>query len=93
MKFRKKPVVIEAMQFTAESKDRCFAFVTCRRWAAFDCDKDPKKDRPVLIIETLEGNIRAQVGDWIIKGTAGEFYPVKDSIFQEIYEVVDAERV
>ncbi len=91
MKFRKKPVVIDAMQFTDESKDRCFAFVTCHKYASFDCDVDPKKDKPTLVIQTLEGEMKARIGDWIINGVSGEFYTCKDEIFQATYEPVSTE--
>lgn len=92
MKFRSKPVVIEAMQFTDESKDQCFHFVTCNKYASFDCDADIKKARPTLIIQTLEGDMKAQVGDWIIKGTRGEFYPCKPDVFAVKYEAVEPEQ-
>lgn len=91
MKFRKKPVVIEAMQFTDESKDQCFAFVTCNKYASFDCNEDIKKDRPTLIIQTLEGSMKVEIGDWIIKGVKGEFYPCKPDIFEATYELVAEE--
>lgn len=81
--FRKKPVVIEAELFTNATKDRCFNFVTCNRYA----DRAENGD-PVLRIQTLEGEMTANVGDWIIKGVKGEFYPCKDDIFQATYEPV-----
>lgn len=81
-KFRKKPVVIEAMQFTEDTKNQCFNFVTCNHFA------DWKDDKPVLKIQTLEGVMMAQFGDWIVKGVAGEFYPVKPDIFDATYEAV-----
>lgn len=84
MKFRKKPVVIEAMQFTKESKDRCYRWVTCTTSAAY-IDGDP-----VLKIQTLEGVMTAVLGDWIIKGVKGEFYPCKDDIFKMTYEPCNA---
>lgn len=86
MKFRKKPVVIEAMQFTDQSKDQCFHFVTCNKYASFDRYDDPKKDQPTLIIQTLEGDMKVVIGDWIIKGVKGEFYPCKPDIFEATYE-------
>ena len=49
------------------------------------------QDMSWIKIKTLEGEMKANVGDWIIKGTAGELYPCKDSIFQEIYEKVEEE--
>jgi hypothetical protein len=83
MKFRKKPVVVEAMQFTEESKNQCFHFVTCNRAANFDLN-----GKPVLAIQTLEGVMTASLGDWIIKGMAGEFYPCKPEIFDATYDAV-----
>jgi hypothetical protein len=79
-KFRKKPVVIEAEQFTDDNKDRAFHFVTC------NCQADFEDDKPVLKIQTLEGELTAQLGDWIIKGVKSEFYPCKPDIFAETYE-------
>ena len=81
--FRKKPVVIEAIQFTDEQKDRAFNFITCNRYP--DRDKD---GNPTIRIQTLEGEIIASLGDWIIKGIQGEFYPCKPDIFEATYEAV-----
>ena len=85
MKFRKKPVVIEAMQFTDEAKNRVFNWVSCTRWAGV------LDGKPVLYIQTLEGDHRADLGDWIIKGVKGEFYPCKPDIFAKTYEPVAAQ--
>jgi hypothetical protein len=84
MKYRKKPVVIEAMQFTDESKDRVFNFITCNKYPDRDNDNNP-----VLKIQTLEGDMTAQINDWIIKGVNGEFYPCKPDIFEKTYEAVE----
>jgi hypothetical protein len=83
-RFRKKPVVIEAIQFTDESKDRCGCFVTCN-WAAVF-----KDGKPAIEIQTLEGTMTAVIGDWIIKGVKGEFYPCKPDIFEATYEPAEA---
>lgn len=83
-KFRKKPVVIEAEPFTMENKDRVFNFITCNKYADFDENKNP-----ILVIQTLEGEMTAVLGDWIIKGVAGEFYPCKPNIFEKTYEPVE----
>ena len=83
-KFMKKPVVIEAEQFTEENKDRAFHFITCNVYARFD-----QENNPTLVIQALEGNITASLGDWIIKGVKGEFYPCKPDIFEETYEQVE----
>ena len=82
-KFRKKPVEIEAMQFTEESKNQVFNWITCNRHADFDGE-----GKPTLIIGTLEGDHLAKLGDWIIRGVAGEFYPCKPDIFEATYEAV-----
>ena len=82
-KFRKKPVVVEAMQFTEKTKDQVFNWITGNRYPRFD-----EKGKPTLIIETLEGNHTASLGDWIIKGVKGEFYPCKNDIFKMTYEEV-----
>lgn len=76
-KFRKKPVVIEAIQFTGNDAE-CLVFCPTAR--------DPVDNRPNLIIPTLEGDMLVSVGDWIIKGVNGEFYPCKPDIFEKTYE-------
>ena len=81
-KFRKKPVVIEAERLTVENRDRAFNFITC------NCSPEGTRDNPSIRIETLEGTMTASLGDWIIKGVAGEFYPCKDSVFRATYEPV-----
>lgn len=83
-KYRKKPVVIEAEHFTDENKDRCFNFVTCNKAAVFD-----KAGHPYIEIHTLEGVMGASLGDYIIKGVSGEFYPCKPDIFAATYEPVE----
>lgn len=85
-KFIKKPVVIEAMCFTDESKDIAFSWITCNHYADFELDN------PILVIETLEGKMIARFGDWIIKGIRGEFYPCKPDIFEMTYIEVTDER-
>jgi hypothetical protein len=83
-KFRKKPVVIEAMQFGDASKDQVLNFITCTAFPSWDADGNP-----TLTISTLEGDMLASVGDWIIKGVKGEFYPCRDDIFRATYEMVE----
>jgi len=82
-KFMKKPVVIEAEQFTEDNKDRAFNFITCNCYPERD-----EEGNPTIKIQTLEGIMTAQLGDWIIKGVKGEFYPCKPDIFTETYEEV-----
>jgi hypothetical protein len=87
MKFRKKPVVIEAMRFRAGmTLDEVTEFVTC------DVSGHGPGDSEVLDgldIETLEGDLHVSDGDWIIRGVKGEFYPCKPDIFEATYDRVD----
>jgi len=83
-KYRKKPVVIEAIQFTEDAPDRAFNFI--RRNCAHSRDTDGNKE---IKIQTLEGVMTAKIGDWIIKGVQGEFYPCKPDIFDATYEKVE----
>lgn len=85
-KFRKKPVVIEAVQFdgnTAEIDLFIGGNGTLRRIT------DGNSVVVALGIGTLEGEMRADKLDWIIKGVNGEFYPCKPDIFKKTYEIVD----
>jgi hypothetical protein len=84
-KFRKKPVVIEAIKWNGHNHDEILAFM----------DKSPEHlgYQHYLIIHTLEGDHRANIGDWIIKGVKGEFYPIKPNIFAETYEKVDGSSI
>lgn len=87
MKYRKKPVVVEAMQFTDESKDRVFNWLYgVKRVASFDGEGNP-----VLKIQTLEDVMTASIEDYIVKEVQGEYYPVKPDIFHETYEKVEEE--
>lgn len=85
VRFRKKPVVIEAIQFRSPaSVGEVLDF--CKGYA----DYDHILARPV--IRTLEGDHLCSPGDWIIKGVKGEFYPCKPDIFAATYETVPEER-
>lgn len=78
-RFRKKPVVIEAVQWMGgeESTKEMISFI--------DEDDFTISDGK-LCINTLEGYLGADIKDWIIKGIKGEFYPIKDEIFKESYD-------
>jgi hypothetical protein len=85
-KFRKKPVVIEAIQLTTENAFDVDEFVGryCRRYYNAYIPNALKFDG--LQIQTLEGAMLANIGDWIIKGINGEFYPCKPDIFEKTYD-------
>jgi hypothetical protein len=84
MKYRKKPVVIEAKQLTDETRDEIIA------WVGGECDEpvwdSPEDPKTYLVIKTLEGAMMAYHGDYIIQGVKGEFYPCKADIFELTYE-------
>lgn len=84
MKFRKKPVVIDAMKWTGTNWDEISAF--CEYGITTIGDNHP------LFISTLEGKVRCDVGDWLIRGLKGEFYPCKSDIFDATYEPVTNEQ-
>ena len=86
MKFRKKPVVIEAFRFNMDS------FQDLEELSEFlkDADVDINYlNEAKVYITTLEGVMCASDGDWIIKGVNGEFYPCKPDIFEKTYEPVN----
>lgn len=77
MKYRKKPVVIEAMQYKIGIKHKALK-------PAYDHMNGKK---PIGVgIKTLEGFMLVENGDWIIKGIKGEYYPCKPDIFEATYE-------
>ncbi len=81
MKFRKKPVVVEAMQWDGTIKGAGAVI----EWAgAGECSYSHVLGK--LLILTPEGTMGAKPGDWIIKGVKGEFYPCKSDIFDATYE-------
>jgi hypothetical protein len=83
-RFRKRPVVIEAMRYTLESRDAVIAW-SGATGTAID-DDGAEYDLQNIRIPTLEGTMQADLGDWIIRGVAGEFYPCKPDIFEATYE-------
>ena len=78
-KFQKKPVVIEAVQFTGVNHREVFDFLYPGAIWTVEFMQLP------VVIETLEGDMTAMPGDWIIKGVKGEFYPCKPDIFAVTY--------
>ena len=76
MKYRKKPVIIEAIQWNGKN------------WSEIDnfMGRFFENKRTTLVIHTLEGDMEASINDYIIKGVNGEFYPCKPDIFDKTYE-------
>ncbi len=87
-RFRKKPVVIEAIQLTQDNRGQVWSWIhdglpleaNSRAFLA---------DTTRLVVRTLEGDMEAREGDWIIKKVKGEFYPCKPDIFAATYEAAD----
>lgn len=79
-KYVKKPIVIEAIQYTGENTEDVVNFITDRHCTILN-------DKRILI-NTLEGNIEASLNDYIIKGVQGEFYPCKPDIFKSTYDLI-----
>ena len=77
MKYQKKPIVVEAVPWTGDKHSM-----------AYFCG-DPMWINGELYIETKEGRMHASLGDWIIKGVKGEFYPCKHDIFVASYDLAD----
>ena len=80
-KFRKKPVVIEAVQWTGRNDEEIALFCPVA-----ELNVGPQVCQPECFIRTLEGTMIADHGDWIIRGVKGEFYPCKPDIFDATYE-------
>ena len=85
MKYIKRPIVVEAFQYKGN-----FLFP---QWAIGATENPGNKEGNItlwegfLTIETLEGTMRADEGDYIIKGIAGEIYPCKAEIFEQLYDI------
>lgn len=102
-KFRKKPIVIDAMHYdgTPESATPIINWMARHDTAARWSEPYPAAENVIdgqgypafpggITIQTLEGDMLASAGDWIIKGVAGEFYPCKPDIFQATYEPAES---
>lgn len=82
-RFRKKPVVIQAFQVPPNPSECAplmdWLVAMCEEWVCL---------QNAIVIKTLEGDMRADIGDWIIEGVKGEFYPCKPDIFEATYDRV-----
>lgn len=94
--FRKKPVVIEAFKWGVLDvpEKGWLGNDHMAQWMgdAFDGIKSVARGESILGVMTLEGPIYARLGDWIVKGIKGEFYPVRPDIFEASYETVIADQ-
>ena len=86
-RYRKKPVVIEAIQYLPH--DNCYEVHNFIRGGIPWDEPCTERENNEWAIDTLEGTMWAQPGDWIIKGVQGEFYPCKPDIFAATYDEVE----
>lgn len=97
MKYRKKPVVVEAIQLTWDNWNKIFEFLgdiisvenPARMVQSYSNTCGEFSPYIELTIPTLEGDHIARHGDYIIKGVNGEFYPCKPDIFEKTYDIVE----
>ena len=80
-RYKTKPCEIEAMQWTGRNDKEILDFVKNKHFVSFDGD---------LYLITLEGEMKASIGDYIIRGLRGEFYPCKPDVFVKKYEEIVA---
>ena len=97
-KYRKKPLVIEAIKLRTNNIKEVEEFIGDKK-IVFNCDMSREKFEEYkdivrnngLKVKTLEGEVIASIGDYIIKGVIGEFYPCKPDVFKKTYEKVESE--
>ena len=84
MKYRKKPVVVEAVKYDKSHIGKALDFCSELRYNPHDNE---------YYIQTLEGAMKVSDGDYIIKGVKGEFYPCREDIFLQTYEEVAEDEI
>ncbi len=103
-KFRKKPVIIEALQWTGKNEIEIYNFLENSNVSSSIDVKNEGKNFTIkfdngpmqkgsLHIKTLEGDMKANINDFIIEGVNGEFYPCKPDIFEATYEKIEEEKI
>ena len=90
-KYRKKPVVIEAAQLHAGNAQALSEQMVKDGYEVSTYSQPPMRAVSGLTIRTLEGDMIASYGDWIIKGVQGEYYPCKPDIFEKTYDKAEEE--
>lgn len=87
MRYRKKPVEIEAIQWTGDNIGDIIEF--CNDKANVDVQRiTSTRATAKIVIHTPEGDMNASIGDFIIRGIKGEYYPCKPDIFHETYDPI-----
>ena len=88
MKFKKKPVVIDAIQWTGENGEEVRTFIGEKDCIVPIDSPIPLQQFAYMTLKTPEGYLNAQRGDWIIRDANGDFYPCEEEIFTTIYEPI-----
>lgn len=83
MKYRKRPVEVEAIRWTGQNVSEIGDFTGGHRTVAYDATSHS------LFVATLGGQVRCAAGDWLVRGVGGDYYPCKDAAFEETYEALD----
>lgn len=84
MKVKKKPVIVEAREFTFENQNEIMDWCKGTYWSMA-----PFRAITGMTMQTLNGPVNVEYGEYVIKGIRGEFYPCKADIFAETYEAVN----
>ena len=84
-RYVKRPIVIRAVKWTGYNFDEIVEFIKGQPLTLYENSFGIKR----LLIETLEGDMYAEVGDYIIQGVRGEYYSCKPNIFTETYEEIE----
>ena len=89
-RYQKRPIIVEAIFYDGTNLDEIKRWAI-NNWFLFDWIKECETDidNSTLCIKTLEGNLRCEIGTYIVKGIDGEFYPVQKNIFERSYERID----
>lgn len=87
-RYRKKPVVIDAWRWEGDPKVLLDMLQAGEKDYVYPQGMRYNEETKTVLVETLEGTMACNVGDWIIRGISGEFYPIKDAIFRATYEEV-----
>jgi hypothetical protein len=82
---KKKPIAVKCVQFTKDLSDHELRTWSNRKAFITQLDRD---DEPCVMINTLEGTMKAQYGDWIMMGSYEDVYPIRQDIFDATYDFV-----
>jgi hypothetical protein len=89
LRFRKKPVEVQAVQWTGDNEAELVAFAGVDFQAVCPEDRGDDPDQTAAVMDTLHNTwVRVYTGQWIIKGVKGEFYPIAEDVLAETYEPV-----